>query len=282
MLFGMHVSIAGSIALAPQNAHNARCECFQMFSRSPRGGPAPKLTQSLIGEFKSACKKYGFEKYFIHTPYYINLASVSSRIRFGSIKVIREELERGSLLGVEYVMTHLGSAKDLDNTVALKQVGEGLKKILTGYKGNSVLLLEISAGAGKVVGDTFEDLHFLLKQTKLITPKPQVGVCFDTCHAFASGYDLQSKKEVQHTLEQFDQHIGLEYLKLIHANDSKAGLGEHKDRHEHIGMGKIGPEGFRALVNHPKLKKIDMVLETPKDGKEADDLAMLIKFRNSK
>ncbi|MFC1687222.1 deoxyribonuclease IV [Patescibacteria group bacterium] len=281
MLFGMHVSIAGSIALAPQNAHNSQCECFQMFSRSPRGGPAPKLTQSLIDEFKSTCKKHGFEKYYIHTPYYINLASANNRIRFGSIEVIREELERGSLLGVEYVMTHLGSAKDLGDTAALKQVGEGLKKILAGYKGNSILLLENSAGAGKVVGDTFKDLNFLLKQTKLTTSKPQAAVCFDTCHAFASGYDLRSKKEVQHTLGQFDQHIGLEYLKLIHANDSQAGLGEHKDRHEHLGMGNIGLNGFRALVNHPKLKKVDMVLETPKDGKEADDLGILKKLRNS-
>ncbi|MFH1235793.1 MAG: deoxyribonuclease IV [Parcubacteria group bacterium] len=285
MQFGLHVSIAGSVASAPINAHEAKCECFQMFSRSPRGGPAPVLTNDVVTTFKNNCERFGLTGSYIHTPYYINFASANSRIRYGSINIIREELERASLLGVTYVMTHLGSAKDIGEKAALKQVAEGLQKALDGYKGSATLLLENSAGAGKVIGDNFEDLSFLLKQlasSPARQPSMQTGICFDTCHAFTSGYDLRTPAAVKKTLDAFNTTIGIEHLKLIHANDSMAGLGEHKDRHEHIGVGKIGIGGFRALVNHPKLKEVNMVLETPHDGKEIDDLATLRKLRAEK
>ena len=280
MQFGLHVSIAGSVASAPINAHEAKCECFQMFSRSPRGGPAPVLTNDVVTAFKSNSERFGLAGSYIHTPYYINFASANSRIRYGSINIIKEELERASLLGVTYVMTHLGSAKDIGEKAALKQVAEGLQKALDGYRGTAALLLENSAGAGKVIGDNFEDLSFLLKQ--LANSPTQTGICFDTCHAFTSGYDLRTPTAVKKTLDTFNITIGIEHLKLIHPNDSMAGLGEHKDRHEHIGLGKIGIEGFRTLINHPKLKEVNMVLETPHDGKEIDDLATLKKLRAEK
>ena len=281
MLVGLHVSIAGSIANAPENAHQARCECFQMFSRSPQGGPAPKITDELMKGFGALREKYNLQQAAIHTPYYINLASTNNRIKYGSITVIRDELERASQLGVEYVMTHLGSAKEMDEKAALKQVAEGLKKILDGYKGTATLLLENSAGAGKVIGDTFEDLAFLLSKLNTHRSKLTTGICFDTCHAFASGYDLRTLSAVQKTLKQFDATVGLDRLKLIHANDSKGEMGDHKDRHEHIGMGKIGEEGFRALIHHPALNKVNMILETPHDGKEADDIATLKRLRDA-
>lgn len=281
MLFGLHVSIAGSIALAPENAYQAKCECFQMFTRSPQGGPAPKITDELVKEFTDLRKKYYLQQAAVHSPYYINLASTNNRIKHGSITVIRDELERASRLGVEYVMTHLGSAKEIDEQLALKQVAEGLKKILDGYTGSAVLLLENSAGAGKVIGDTFEDLAFLLSKLKTHYSKLTTGICFDTCHAFASGYDLRTKSAVQKTLKQFDDTIGLEQLRLIHTNDSKGDLGDHKDRHEHIGIGKIGKQGFAALIDYPALKNVNMILETPHDGKEIDDIATLKRLRDN-
>ncbi len=282
MRFGLHVSIAGSIANSPMNAHEKGAECFQIFSRSPQGGPAPKLTTELVAEYRENCKKYSLADVAIHTPYYINLASLNDRIRNSSVKIIREELERASILRVQHVMTHLGSAKDQDEKKAVKTVGGGLKKILEGYKGTAILLLENSAGAGKVVGDTFDELAFLLKYLAVDRSPSTVGICFDTCHAFTSGYDLRTAAAVKKTLKSFDDIIGLERLKLIHANDSMAGLGEHRDRHEHIGLGKIGVEGFRALVDHPKLKNVNMILETPHDGKELNDLATLKKLRHGK
>src|SRR3989339_44908 len=182
MKFGAHVSIAGGIDQAPARAHQLGCECFQIFSRSPRGGQASKLTQEIVKKFKSECQKYNFKEYYIHTPYFINLGSSNNRIYYGSISAVREELERGSLLSAQYVMTHLGSAKDLGLSKTLRQTIEGIGKILDGYRGKARLLLEIAAGAGKIIGDSFEDVAYILKNV----PK-NIGVCFDTAHAFASG-----------------------------------------------------------------------------------------------
>jgi deoxyribonuclease-4 len=186
MNIGAHVSIAGGIDQAPLYAKEAGCECFQFFSRSPRGGKAPDLTDGLVKSFKDNCKKNGLVNSYIHTPYYINLASKNNRIRFGSINVIREELERASVLGVKYVMTHLGSANDLSRDQAVKQVIEGIKKILSGYKGSSLFLIENSAGSGNIIGDSFDEIATIIRE---VPSKDKLAVCFDTCHAFASGYD---------------------------------------------------------------------------------------------
>ena len=271
MLFGSHVSIAGGVFNAPDHAVAEGCEVFQIFTRSPRGGAAPKLTSDIVKQFKDNCQKHNFKNYYAHAPYYVNLASNQPATYHSSIKIIREELERSSLLGVEALMIHIGSAKDNPRKPALAKAIAGLKKILAGYTGSTQLLLEIAAGSGNVIGDSFDEIGEILKALKA---KP--GVCFDTCHAFASGYDLRTKAGVEKTLKEFDRKIGLDKLKLIHFNDSKKELGSHVDRHEHIGQGKIGLEGFKALINHPKLKKVNGILETHKDGNwPAKNLATL-------
>lgn len=265
MLIGVHVSAAGNLALAPQRAKAVGAEVFQFFSRSPQGGPAVKITPTLAKEFKANCKKYGQAESYIHTPYYINLASPKNNIYYGSIAVIREELERGSLLGVKYVMTHLGSAREV-GVKWLPMVVKGLKKIMDGYKGSTKLLIEISAGSGEVIGDKFEEIAKILKGVG----HKEIGVCFDTCHAFASGYDLRDVKAVKKTFGDFDKIIGLNRLKLIHCNDSKTPLGSNKDRHEHIGLGQIGLNGFKAMMAYKPLQKINWCLETPEDDKCGD------------
>ncbi|MFA6908742.1 MAG: deoxyribonuclease IV [Patescibacteria group bacterium] len=280
MRFGLHVSIAGSIANAPTRAHDAGAECFQIFSRSPQGGPAPKITDELIVEFQKKQQEYGLTHAAIHTPYYINLASAKPALRASSVRIIREELERASMLGVQHVMTHLGSAHDQDEKIALNHVAEGIGHILKGYTGSAILLLENAAGAGKVVGDTFEELNILLESADTTKSHTKAGICFDTCHAFASGHDLRTPESVLNTLAEFDKKVGLDRLLLIHANDSMGDLGDHKDRHEHIGYGKIGREGFNALVSHPKLHNVNMILETRHDGKEIEDLALLKSLRD--
>ncbi len=281
MFFGAHISAAGGLYNAPLNAAKIGCEVFQFFSRSPQGGKAIPLSQPIITAFKNNFKKANQKECYIHTPYYINLASIQNNIRYGSISVIREELDRGSLLGVKYVMSHLGSFKDRGQKEGMRKTIEGIKKILTDYKGSTQFLMEISAGSGEIIGDQFEEFKEIIKG--LGSLGKNVGVCFDTCHAFASGYDLRNKKVVDETLKKFDKIIGLEKLKLIHVNDSKVELNERKDRHEHIGMGKIGIEGFTALIHYPKLKNINMVLETPDDGRGdyESDLKILKKIRDN-
>ena len=277
MHFGAHVSIAGGVQNAPVNAGKIGCEVFQMFTRSPQGGPAPALTDEIRTAFAENCRVGGFEQWVVHTPYYINLCSSDGKIRGNSVRVIREELERASVLGAAYIMFHPGSAKDVGEDEGIRLAVESLKKVMDGYAGSSRLLIEISAGAGMIVGDTFEENAALLDGLG----HPDVGICFDTAHAFASGYDLRDKKSLDATLKKFDSIIGLEKLKMMHANDSKIELGGHKDRHEHIGQGFIGLDGFKAIVAHPKLKDVNLYLETEPEGVEGD-LRLLKVMRNNK
>jgi deoxyribonuclease-4 len=274
MLFGAHVSIAGGIQHAPENAAAIGCEVFQCFTRSPQGGPAPKLTPDVVDAFQTNCAKFGLKEWVIHTPYYINLANPLATIRARSSAIIREELDRASLIGAAYVMFHPGSARDVGEREAMSYCIDGIKKIYDGYKGTTKLLIEISAGAGMVIGDTFEEVAEILDGVG----HQELGVCFDTAHAFASGYDLRDAKTVNATFEQFDQTIGLDRLQMSHCNDSKVELGGRKDRHEHLGKGFIGLEGFRAIVSHPKLQNINLYLETePED--QAEDFAFLRSVR---
>ena len=277
MLFGAHVSIAGGVFNAPSNAAELGCEVIQIFTRSPQGGPAPKLTKEILAKFKQEKEKYNIARVYVHAPYYLNLASSKKTIRSSTARVVREDLERASLLGAAGLMFHIGSARDVSQSKAEAFVIEGLNKILDGYTGSTQLLIENSAGAGMIMGDTFEEVASFINNTDR---GKEIGVCLDTQHSFASGYDLRSRITINKTLKQFDQIIGLNKLVLIHANDSMTELGSHKDRHEHIGQGKIGLEGFKVLVNHPKLQKIDMILETPhKDGGVTDDLKLLKKLK---
>lgn len=257
MRIGCHVSIAGGIANAPQRAAELGCEVFQMFTRSPQGGSAPKLTTELIQEFKNEMKKWKQKDCYIHTPYYINFASAKEAIRKSSARIVREELDRGSLIGAKYVMTHLGSAKELGKEESLKMTVLGVAKALDGYKGSTELLLEISAGAGDTIGDTFESLAFIKNGDK------RIGICLDSAHMFAAGYDIKTKDGFKGVIDEINKTVGLNKIKLVHTNDSKVGLGERKDRHEHIGDGKIGRAGFKNLMS--SFNDVDFVLETKHD-----------------
>ncbi|MBU0531663.1 MAG: deoxyribonuclease IV [Candidatus Uhrbacteria bacterium] len=260
MLFGAHVSIAGGVFNAPANAAKIGCEVFQIFTRSPQGGPAPKLTNDIVKQFKDELKVHAQARFYVHAPYYLNLANPNRQIRSNTARIVREDLERASLLGAEALMFHIGSAKETTQEQAEAWVIEGLDKIMDGYTGSTQLLIENSAGAGMVMGDEFEEIARFLKGARAGSA---IGVCLDTQHAFASGYDLCSHSATDRLLNAYKKIIGLDTLKLIHANDSKTELGSHKDRHEHLGRGKIGLTGFKALVSHPAMKDIDMILETP-------------------
>lgn len=275
---GAHVSIAGGITEAPKRAYDLGCETFQCFTRSPQGGPAPMLTQSLITDFKSQMKKCDFETFYIHTPYYINFASLEPRIRHGSIKVVQEELERGSALGARYVMTHLGSHTGQTIEEGITKVADSIKQILDGYNSSTELLLEIAAGTGNIIGDTFDEITTIIQQVGKAAGLG--GVCFDTCHAFASGYDFRAPEGAKAVLGEFDNKLGLKYLKLAHVNDSMVDLGGKRDRHEHIGDGFIGIEGMTSILTTPSFQKIDWLLET-EDSKREEDIKILKKIRKT-
>lgn len=277
-LIGAHVSIAGGIQNAPGRAKEEGCETFQCFTRSPQGGPAPELTPELISNFHTAMKKNGMKSFVIHAPYYINLASLNNRIRHGSIRVIRDELERGSKLGASYVMFHPGSHSGQGREEGIEKAKNGLKKILDGYTGTTKLLIEISAGAGSVLGDTFEEVGKMMATVKRMDGFG--GICFDTCHAFASGYDFRTAAGAKKVLAQFDKNIGLEWLKLTHVNDSKMDLGGKRDRHEHIDKGYIGYAGLKEILTSKPFQRIDWILETETEGR-LEDIKKLNKIRGN-
>lgn len=274
MNIGCHVSIAGGIQNAPKNAQALGCECFQMFTRAPQGGPAPTLTNEICEHFKISNSKFQIEKVYVHTPYYINFASGNNRIRYGSVKVVREELERGSLIGAKFVMTHLGSTKDLGEKEGIKKTIEMLQKSLSGYTGVTKLLIENSAGAGAIIGD---DLKEIKKIVDGVGNDTVAGICLDTQHSFASGYDWNNFEK---TLRKIDQEIGLSLVKLIHCNDSQTDLNSHRDRHDHIGHGKIGTAAFAQIVKFANQRDIDLLCETEYPGVERD-IAILKKIRDS-
>ncbi|MBI5037429.1 MAG: deoxyribonuclease IV [Candidatus Kerfeldbacteria bacterium] len=276
MYIGIHVSIAGGIFNAPANAHAEGAECFQMFTRSPRGGAAGKITPDVIASYKTAMAEHGLSHAYVHAPYYINFASGKAAIRQASARIIREELERSSALGVRALMTHLGSARDVGAIEAVKLTIAGLRQALDGYRGSCQFLIENAAGAGHVIGGSFEEIATILKGVT----HPSVGVCLDTCHLFASGYDLRTLATVHKTFADFDRLVGLRRLTVLHANDSKGGFGSRLDRHEHIGKGAIGMAGWRAIIGHPRLRDVDCIIETPDGAARIVDVNTLIKLRD--
>jgi deoxyribonuclease-4 len=269
MHIGCHTPIisADIIEETPKRAADLGCETMQIFTRSPQGGKSTPLPPELCEKFKKAMEKNEISPLYVHTPFYINLASANNRIRYGSAKAIQEELERANALGAKYVVTHLGSAKDsLSEKEATETCAKMLSKALEKYEGETQLILENSAGAGAIIGDTFEELSQVIE--KAANPKI-AGICMDTQHSFASGYDWN---DFEKTIEKIGQEIEIEKIKLIHVNDSKTDLGSKKDRHAHIGEGKINPESFKKIVSFAKEKELDLILEThhPEVKKDID------------
>jgi deoxyribonuclease-4 len=289
---GCHVSAAGGVWNAPKNAAALKCETFQIFTRPPMGGPAPKIDDLAIERFKTEMQKYKFTDFVVHAPYIVNFGSGKKPTYHGSISIVSDELKRANSIGAKFVMTHLGSFKDLGQEKGMVQAKAGFVSVLEKYESSisgsktnaTKFLLEIAAGSGEVIGDTFEELAELMEP--LTKFKTFGGICFDTQHAFSSGYDLRDAKSVANTFKQFNEVIGLKWLKMSHINDSKIDLGGRKDRHEHIGDGKIGEKGFAEIIKHLNsyLLPLDssafpLILETEHDKVETD-LNILKKLRN--
>lgn len=283
MRIGCHVSIAGGVQNAPGRAKELGCEAFQMFTRSPQGGPAPELTPEIVAAFKAAMAEHGLTQFVVHAPYILNFGSAKPATYHSSISLVAQDLERANLLGAEFVMCHLGSFKDVDPEKGFVQVLKGLDEVMQKYRGDHTkFLVEIAAGAGAIIGSSLEQLGKIVAH--LSKYKMFGGVCFDTQHAFAAGYDLCTAAAVKKTFAEFKKDIGMEYFAMVHANDSKVALGAKKDRHEHIGDGLIGEGGFSAIMAAiaalEKKNKVEMpfILETEHD-RVADDIVKLKKIR---
>jgi deoxyribonuclease-4 len=266
MRLGLHLSIQGSIDRVIDRGLERGCNCLQMFSRNPRGWHSKKLSSVDVERFKSKRWKSGIWPVFVHTPYLLNLASPKGDVYAKSVEALKDELRRAAVLELPYVVSHLGSHLGFGKKAGFKRIVEAINDSFFSVDNDVVLLLENTAGTKNSMGSSFEDVEHILSEIKV---RERVGVCFDTAHAFAAGYDLVSRGAVQHTLQRFDEVVGLEALKLVHLNDSKGALGSKVDRHEHIGMGKIGELGFRNILQS-RLGQLPLILETPVDKRRSD------------
>lgn len=268
MILGAHVSGAGKIYQALDIARDLGCQTMQIFSRNPQRWRAEQLGPKDIEEFKARRKKYKINPVFIHISYLINLASPDPRLYNGSIQAYIEDIREAEKLGADYIVTHMGSHKETSEAAGIKRLVEALNKILEKTKDSKVgILLENTSGSGSWLGYRFYHQHKILKGLK---EKSRVGLCLDTAHAYLAGYDLATKQGLEQMLDEIQDLAGLKLVKLIHLNDAAGELGCHHDRHEHIGGGHIGLEGMKRIINHPKLRSIPMILETPKSTENSD------------
>lgn len=263
---GFHVSIAGTLDEAVDRAVELGCNTFQMFTRTPRAWAADELTSEEVRAFVEKVNSHDVKPVFAHAPYLMNLASARRDVYVKSVKTLKQELERCGRLEIPFLVTHLGSHLGSGKQRGFERIKNAIDEAYRSVGNGVVLLLENTAGTRNSMGGRFEDIRHIIKG--LAQPEV-VGVCFDTAHGFASGYGLRSVKAVEDTLRTFDAVIGLGKLKLVHLNDSKAGLGSRVDRHEHIGLGKIGEKGFQAIL-HSRFKELPLILETPWKGDRSD------------
>ena len=268
MQVGCHVSASGSIDKAVDNAVERNCTAFQIFTRSPRSWHAKELTKEVIDAFKSKLKDSKIDRFAIcaHMPYLPNLATPKDDAFEKSVNTLVSEVERCAQLGIPYLVTHLGSHLGTGEEAGIKRLVDGLTK--AGQTKNDVMiLLENTAGQKNSVGSDFQQLGEIFKQLK---PGKKFGVCLDTCHAFVAGYDLRTKEKVKETFKEFDKHVGIENLKILHLNDARGEIGCNLDRHYHLGLGGIGKEGITSVVKFANKKKIPIILETPIDDDRDD------------
>lgn len=275
---GFHVSISGGIQNSVTNAEQLHCTAFQIFTRSPRRWQADDIEQSQAGLFieRLRASKIEKESVAVHMPYLPNLASSATELYEKSVGVLSDEVDRCALLGVEYLVIHLGNHGGKGTDHGIRQLSGAINTALDAAKAHSqnqkvMILLENSAGQSNSLGSSFKELRLILDS---VHHQGSIGVCIDTCHAFASGHDIRTAAGVDAMIGEFDEQVGLERLKWIHLNDSKDPLLSHRDRHEHIGRGKIGPAGMKAFLDSEMAGKAPVVMETPRKTPADDAMNM--------
>ena len=271
---GAHVSIAGGIENAPLRAEEIGATAFAMFTKNQRQWKAPPLTKKTIEAFRENCKSCNYRPEHIlpHDSYLINLGSPDLEKLGRSRRAFTDEMQRTEFLGLTLLNFHPGShLRIIHEEKCLQTIAESINLALKATA-TVTAVLENTAGQGSNLGHTFEQLAYIIER---VDNKARIGVCLDTCHLFAAGYDLRTEKAVAETFSLFNASVGLDYLKGMHLNDAKLELGSKRDRHESIGKGKIGIEGFTAIIRHPASTGIPLILETPQPEIWNEEIALL-------
>lgn len=264
---GMHTSVAGGLPNAIHHALELKSDTLQIFSRNPRGWSARPLSPEEIFEFRDARETSGLDPLVVHDCYLINLASGDELIRAKSIAAFRDEIQRAIAIKANYLVTHPGSGRGAGEEEAIRNCVSAIREAARGLKLDGLhITLENTAGQGNCLGHSYEQIERLIEDLNDLP----VAACLDTQHSLAAGYDLATEQGLRSAVAAIKRTFGFENLKVIHCNDSKVPLGGKSDRHEHIGLGHIGLEGFRRIVNHPQFKKVPFILETPIDSVHDD------------
>lgn len=256
---GAHVSSAGGAHKAIDRQKDIGGNCGQLFAGSPRGWKVKNYSEEDVQKFRDAKDESGQEPYSFHSTYLVNLATPKDDLFEKSLNCLQDELYAAGELGIEYVVFHPGAHTGSGRENGIERIAEGIDEL--DIPEGVTLLLENTAGKGTTLGKSFGELRQMIE--KCSTESQKIGVCIDSCHAHAAGYELREKDGFKDFLQELEEDLGLEKVKMLHLNDSKDEKGSEKDNHEHIGEGNIGEDGFRNIVNNAKLEDIPMVLETP-------------------
>lgn len=265
MKLGCHVSIADSVDRAVDRAYELGCNVFQVFTRSPRMWKHREFSDEEVSLFRKKRLEAGIDPVFSHMPYLPNLSTAKPDMYRKSVATLKLELERCVLLGIPYLVTHLGSHLGAGFESGLVQITGAINSATKDVPNHPIILLENTSGKTNEVGSTFEEIQRIIENVET----DRIGVCFDTCHAFARGYDISSEKGLAETIQIIENTVGFDRIGLVHLNDSKGELGSRMDRHNHIGLGFIGEEGFKGIL-HSKFGEKPLILETPVDEIRSD------------
>ncbi len=269
MLLGAHMSIAGGIDKALERGLQVGCDVIQIFTKSNNSWQAKPIGDKEIERFISIQRNKNILCVAAHVSYLINCASPNKFLLEKSRQSLLIELERAEKLKIPYLIMHPGSHIGSGEPEGLERISDSLNFVLGKVLGGKTcILLETTAGQGTAIGYSFEHLREIIKRVK---EDNRIGVCYDTCHTFAAGYDIRVKAKYKKTFSMFDEIIGLNRLKIFHFNDSKKDLGSHVDRHEHIGAGRLGLESFRLILQDKRFRETPKILETPKGEDMKED-----------
>lgn len=276
MRLGFHLPIRGGFSSVPSLARSAGCECLQIFSQNPRGWAGHPIDPAEAALFRREARAAGLTPLVIHAAYLINLCASDKDLLRRSRRMLNGELKRAGLLSIDFVVVHMGSRGTQPLNTAITIMAESVDRALSRIPPGVTLLLENTAGAGGQVGHTFEEMAVI---TALLEDQTGWGLCLDTAHLCAAGYDLSSPEGVKLALDECDRLIGLDHVKLIHLNDSRLPVGSRRDRHTHIGRGYIGKRGMRSLLREPRLRELAAIMETPKEDDTDDVMNMRLARR---
>lgn len=275
---GAHVSSAGGAHKAIGRQKDVGGNCGQLFAGSPRGWKVKDYTEDEVKQFKEAKKETGQKPYSFHSTYLVNLATPKDDLFKKSLNCLQDELYAAEDLGVEYIVFHPGAHTGSGRENGITRIAEGIDELE--IPEGVTLLLENTSGKGTTLGKSFGELRQMIE--KCDTDNEKIGVCIDTCHAHAAGYELSDKDGFRDMVQEIKEDLGLEKVKMLHLNDSKDEKGSEKDNHEHIGEGNIGEKGFRNVVNSNDLEEIPMVLETPNTDEKGykENLEKIMELRD--